>query len=1140
MSFRLKTIIGIAAIEAILLAILVVSGLRWLHDSNEEQLVQRGATTARLFATTTKDSVLATDLASLESFVEEALTSSDIVYARVRDDEGRVLAEGGDSAALARRFLPDSDPSQAEDGVFDVYAEISEAGIRFGSVEVGVSVEAFRTLLREARSGGVGIAAVTMLLVALFSFVLGTYLTRQLGRLQSASDRIGREGPGFQIPVEGKDEVARAIVAFNDMSMRLGDSYVEQRRALEASRELASRIRASEAQKAAMLEAALDAIITIDVDGRIVDYSGSAEQTFGFTRDEAVGRRLDELVIPDEYRVDHRSGMERFRRSGFGPVLGRRLELPALHKNGNRFSLEIAITHVETDYGTYFTAFMRDISEKKRADGELRLAAQAFESQEAIFITDARAKIVRVNQAFTHITGYAADEVIGKTPRVLKSYRQDEAFYRRMWGRLLEDGHWEGEIENRRKDGEIYPEWLSATAVLNDEGETTHYVAHFVDISEQKRIQAALEEARARAEQASEAKSRFLATMSHEIRTPLNAILNMNDLLLETELDSEQLGYARTASEAGRNLLSIVNSVLDFSKIEAGRVEQHPEACDPEEIAGGVLRLLAARASAKGIELTLFVDPGMPRSFSTDPGLLRQILLNLVGNAIKFTERGGVRVRLHFDADQDGQAWVRFEVIDSGIGILEEKQAELFTEFVQADSSRTRRFGGTGLGLAISRGLARSLGGDVDFESEPGVGSRFWLRLPAVDLSPGTAQPVDLVHPLGRWTLLVVSTNPVLAEEIALQLQAVGLDAKVADQASPVTECMQNGATVGVIALVENDPVALTDNTRFRDSARLVRLLRLGQREERLADIHFVASARVPLTPRALYDLLVGAAGEQTVSTAPADSRETLKPQIEPSEQSAPILLVEDSEANREVAVAILSKAGYQVETVENGLEAVAAVKQSQFALVLMDIAMPEMDGLEATRTIRALPGDRGRVPIVAMTASAFHDDKQRCFSVGMDDYLSKPVVRAELLAAVERWLRDKQSPAQPGAVPAPPAANTLLDDRVLAELEENVTAEQVPGMARIFVSEGRRRVLIIQSAGESGDLLTVAGEAHALKGSAGTFGALVLQAEALELERAGKAGKSDLVSARLTSFIEIARTTFDLLEKRFGAGRST
>jgi DNA-binding response OmpR family regulator len=200
---------------------------------------------------------------------------------------------------------------------------------------------------------------------------------------------------------------------------------------------------------------------------------------------------------------------------------------------------------------------------------------------------------------------------------------------------------------------------------------------------------------------------------------------------------------------------------------------------------------------------------------------------------------------------------------------------------------------------------------------------------------------------------------------------------------------------------------------------------------------------------------------------------------------------------------------------------------------------MPEMDGLEATRTIRALPGDQGRVPIVAMTASAFHDDKQRCLGVGMDDYLSKPVVRADLLAAVERWLRDVQSPTQLRAVPAPPVADALLDDRVLAELEEDVTAELVPGMIRTFVSEGKRRVLAIQSAGESGDLLTVGDEAHALKGSAGTFGALVLQAEALELERAGKAGKSDLVGERLTSFVEIARTTFDLLEKRFGAGRS-
>lgn len=743
MSFRLKTILGIAAIEAVLLFTLIFAGLRWLHDSNEEQLIQRGTTTAQLFAASTKDAVLSTDLASLQSFVAEALTAPGVVYARVRDSADRVLAEDGDPAALARPFVADADPSAVPDGIFDTFAAIREGGMSFGRVEIGLSVESFRGLLRNALSGGIAVAVLELVLVALFSLLLGTYLTRQLARLKEASDRIAQEGPGFRIPEYGKDEVAQAVVAFNKMSSRLAQSQAE----------------------------------------------------------------------------------------------------------------------------------------RQQAEAELQLAAQAFETREAIFITDADARILRVNRAFSAITGYEEAEVIGKTPRLLKSGRQGADFYRDMWQRLLSEGHWEGEIENRRKDGEIFPEWLSITAVRDSEGRVTHYVSHFLDISEQKRNEEALREARARAEQASEAKSRFLATMSHEIRTPLNAIINMNELLLESALDGEQRQYAETASEAGRNLLAIVNSVLDFSKIEAGRLEVRLQPSGPKEIASSVVRLLAPQALAKGIDLDMVVEPGVPRLLETDPGLLRQILLNLVGNAVKFTERGRVRLRLLVDP-HGATPSIHFEIIDTGIGIPLDRQTELFSDFTQVDSSRTRRYGGAGLGLAISRSLARSLGGDIEFESTPGQGSRFWLRLP----------------------------------------------------------------------------------------------------------VRTVAEPKEASEPAALHD--------------------PRSPEPPAADRAPPILLVDDSEPNRLVATAILSKAGYRVDAAETGVTAVAAVREKHYGLVLMDVAMPDMDGLEATRAIRAMPGERGRVPVVAMTAGAFNEDRERCLRAGMDDYLSKPLARAELLRTVDRWLK--------------------------------------------------------------------------------------------------------------------------------------
>ncbi|MCO5760175.1 MAG: response regulator [Chromatiaceae bacterium] len=964
MSFRLKTILGIALIEAILLAVLIVSGLRWLQESNQAQLLQRAETSVHLFTAMTKDAVLTLDLATLESFVQEVLTNPGISYARVRDSQGRVLAQGGDGAALARDFRPDTDPALARDGVFDTFALIEEAGVSFGRVEIGLEVAAFRALLEEARLKASAIALLEMGLVALFSLLLGTYLTRQLGQLRRAAGRVVEEGPGFQLPVAGNDDLAQTLIAFNDMSARLALARAEQARVLEELR--------------------------------------------------------------------------------------------------------------------------HQIAQRETAEEELRLTAQAFETQEAIFITDTQGVILRVNRAFTAITGYTADEALGQTPAILKSGRQDEAFYHGLWAQLLNAGHWQGEIENRRKGGDIYPEWLSISAVRDPEGRITHFVAHFIDITERKRTERALEEALQRAELASEAKSRFLATMSHEIRTPLNAIINSNDLLQETELNPEQAGYVAMACEAGRSLLSIINSVLDFSKIEAGRVELRPERCDPAEITAMVARMLLSRATTKGIKLDLFTDAHLGQGFTTDPGLLRQILLNLVANAIKFTERGGVRIQILYEEPrlgemasagrvpqpgetmarggdrmaqaghrmarpggepgEPGAGWLRFEVIDTGIGIPAERMDELFKEFSQLDSSDRRRFGGTGLGLAISRSLARLLGGDIGCDSQPGKGSRFWLRLPAGAVEVFPLPPDSLADGLAMRQIPLQATPPLPAK-------------------SPSFRPFQRG----------------------------------------------IGGPAVP-------------AGQSV----------------------QPILLVDDSQANRLVAEAILAKAGFRTESARNGREALAAVQRQSYGLVLMDVAMPEMDGIEATQAIRALSGDRGRIPIVAMTAAAFVEDKQRCLDAGMNDYLSKPLVRAELLGVVERWLPlAAPPPAATGGdawteIPALPLGgyrtlgDGLLDEAALSKLAVDVGPDFLPSLVTSFTREMERRLLRVAEAKNRGDLAALALEAHAIKGSAGTFGAPALSAEALILERAAKSGETDQAWGKVPDLMAVAAETLSRLRDRF------
>jgi two-component system sensor histidine kinase/response regulator len=521
------------------------------------------------------------------------------------------------------------------------------------------------------------------------------------------------------------------------------------------------------------------------------------------------------------------------------------------------------------------------------------------------------------------------------------------------------------------------------------------------------------------------------------------------------------------------------------------------------------------------------------------PGLLRQILLNLVGNAIKFTERGGVRIRLHVEAPDDQpisadsppQPTVRFDVIDSGIGIAPEQQRELFTEFVQADSTHTRRFGGTGLGLAISRSLARILGGDVGFDSEPGRGSRFWLRLPATDAQPVTPPRDWVKQRLGRRSILCRSKQPILGQEILCQLQALGLDARADTSAGEPPGWFAQAQCVGYVAVTE---VAGYRGDSLPADAVVIQLSQFTKSaDETTADDRVIATLRMPGAPSRLYQLLRQAVGE-VAEPAPESTAGTLPQVPPPMVNLPPILLVEDVEANRQVAVAILSKAGYQVETAEDGLQGVAAVKERAFGLILMDVAMPKMDGMEATRTIRSLPGPCRLTPIVAMTASAFAEDRQRCLDAGMNDYLTKPIVRAELMQAVQRWLLPG-STGEPDAPPADtaPRAAALLDETVLSDLTEAVSKEMLPQLITTFVAEVQRRLAGIESAVAAADTGRVGEEAHAMKGSAGTFGGARLEAEALAVEKAGKAGNLEQISMELPALREIARTTIEAIERR-------
>lgn len=1170
MSFRLKTILGIALIESALLLVLVLSTLSFLHSSNQEQLLQRSRTMTQLFAATAKDAVLATDLASLDDLVGEMLDQPDVKYARVRGD-GSVLAEAGDPAVLARPFLGDADLRAVADGIFDVSAEILVGDQLFGRVELGLATRELRAVLERARRWTISIAVLEVVLVAIFSWVLGTWLTRQLKQLREASETIAEQGPGLQVPVQGRDEIATATRAFNRMSARLADSYHDLTAALDEARRLEQRAARNEAKNAATLLASLDAIVTVDVQGRIVEFNDNAARLFGYEPAEAIGAPMAEIVIPERMRAAHQRGMDRYLSTGQGRVLNRRLQLPARHRDGHEFPVEMNISPIQTENSLLFTSFMRDISGERTAERELRLAAQVLEADEGIFITDVKGCILRVNRAFTRITGYTAEEALGNNPRMLASGRHDRFFYAEMWRTIRKQGQWRGEIENRRKDGRIYPELLSITAVRDEQDATTHYVAHFFDISERKQTEERLRTARAQAEAANAAKSRFLATMSHEIRTPLNAIIGMNQLLLESGLSAEQASFARASVDGGQLLLALLNNVLDFSKIEAGRLTLEPEWFDPLATLESVVELFSNEASSKRIELALVFSPDVPPRCLGDRLRIQQVMTNLLGNAVKFTEQGGVVVRFDYLAPETGMdGCFRLQVCDSGIGLSEADQTRLFGEFVQADDGATRRYGGTGLGLAISQQLAQMMGGRITCESAPGAGSTFCFELPMTTGKEQASDELDAaIAALRTVRVVVYSPNPMLGRGLREQLEREAIPSEVLTEIETVRALAEHSTAGQQWLFLLDTPVQETELAAVRaflhcnphlPCVRLAPNAEIGAIESS-KQAGFRAMVRKPARRWSLLRYMAIAIGGPVVDSAPAPRASAL---ADTSSRAASILLVEDNPLNVEVTRAALQQSRHRVAVVGSGLDALTVVDQEDFDLILMDISMPGMDGLEATRRIRAGHSPNRATPIIAMTANAFAEDRERCAQAGMNDFLSKPIDIDKLRTLVTHWLVEPatmetafpasefdptasgkrlasaESAISAGAGQLAPLKDfPILDEQILDQLAADTTVDLPRKLVEMFLSELKQREDELSARCAAGDLYALGEAAHRLKGSAGTLGAGRLQQIALVLEKAAKGRDETQAKRALVELEPTIKETQNLLKSWLDSARA-
>ncbi|MCV2370393.1 response regulator [Roseateles oligotrophus] len=1029
----------------------------------------------------------------------------------------------------------------------------------------------------EAMKDVMPVLLAAVLICAGFAVFLWRQVTAPLSIIGRASQELATSGQLAEpVPEVGPWEVKGLAQRFNSMAQHIQRA----RHDIETARE----------RIAALVDSAMDAIITVDGERRIVMANRSATALFGVEEAELLGQSI-EMLMPERYRERHPQLLQNFGRSD---AASRQMSAKAVvygrRWNGEEFPAEASISRSCVGEEEFYTVILRDVTERQRAEEAIRKLNASLEAtvvertadlqataealarerdrlteltQEVSLIVDSAPvgilllkdrRVLRANVKAEELLGYGPGEAVGSSAEAWYLSREDyETVGREMHTDLVAGRVHQREMQARRQDGTHF--WVRFSARRLDRGGESLTLSIIEDISAEHAVAEALAAAKVDAVKANEAKSQFLANMSHEIRTPMNAIIGMAHLALRTELSDTQRDYLHKIQLSSQHLLGVINDILDFSKVEAGKLVLEHIDFQLLPVLDNVFTLVGSKANEKGLELVLDVALDVPNFLIGDPLRLGQVLINLCSNAVKFTERGQVVVRVHCQTDEAEDLSLHIEVQDTGIGLSAGQIAQLFQSFQQADSSTTRMYGGTGLGLAISQRLVHLMGGEIGVRSEPGQGSTFWFTVqlqagatPCQD-SAAKGDPAQLV---GRRAL-VVDDNAVARQVLQGLLHHMGLHSDAVndgDEAvAAVRAAQEAGSPYDIVLLDWSMP-----HMNGIDAGRAIRalpadpkprlMLVTGRgREEVLLDALESGFSTVmvkPVNASVLLDNLLLSFMPQVALPLGAGAG----PVNEQPRMQGRALVVEDNAINQQIAREMLQDLGLTVEIAGNGREALDRLERSEpFDLVFMDMHMPVMDGLTATKTLRS-NARWAKVPVIAMTANVMSEDRERCSAAGMNDFVAKPVDPNALAAVVRRWM-----PSLPASASLPTGPVPVANDPRLAPLQGIHGLDLRDGLRRCghktelyldllrrFVESQATALLEFGqlSADPTQDTEHLRLHLHSLKGVAGNLGATLLHSRCEAAERQLRA--DPLLAGEAVGAVEsTTRTLGDALRRALG-----